>query len=142
MSTRALALLLTTSFVLTACSNEISSPSDAFLIPESQLAGVTNAANADDLEAVKRLISHYEATTGNEEVAEKWREKARSLGDAHELFNHAGSLLIRAKRESDPEKRRGILVEALNSAKRSHTNRADASTQRLVDEINRSLHSK
>lgn len=48
---------------------------------------VMKAADAGDLAAIKRLIAHYEATLGNDVLAEQWRERACALGDAQELFS-------------------------------------------------------
>ena len=42
------------------------SPSDAFMIPEDELATVEVAANQGDVAAVKRLIAHYEALSGSD----------------------------------------------------------------------------
>jgi len=139
MSMKMLSLLLAMSFVMTGCSDGLKSPSDAFLIPQEQMAAVEKEADAGDLDAIKRLIAHYDAVSGNDAIAEKWRVKARSLGDAQELYYYAGSLFIKARRESDPVKKREMLTEAFDFAKRSYASRADTSTQRLIEEISRSI---
>ncbi|HEY0334077.1 MAG TPA: hypothetical protein VGC74_10255 [Stenotrophomonas sp.] len=139
MNIKMLALLLAMSFALTSCDEGLKSPSDAFLIPQEQMATVVKEADAGDLNAVKRLIAHYDATSGNDAIAGEWRAKARALGDAQELYYYAGSLYIRARRENDPVKRRVILEDALKAAERSSSSHADASTQKLIDDITRSL---
>jgi TPR repeat protein len=141
MSMKMLVLLLAMSFALAGCGEGLKSPSDAFLIPQEQMTTVVKEANAGDLDAVKRLIAHYEATSGNDALAEEWRAKARSLGDAQELYYYAAKLFTGAKVEADPIKKRDMLVEALKAAERSSSSHADASTQQLVEEITRSLKS-
>lgn len=134
--------LLVMSFAVAACSGGLKSPSDAFLIPQEQIAVVTKDASAGNLSAIKRLISHYEATSGDDAIAEEWRAKARSLGDAQELYYYAARLFTGARSESDPVKKQKMLVEALESAQRSYANGADASTQRLIDEISQVINSR
>nr|WP_310524663.1 hypothetical protein [Polymorphobacter sp.] len=123
--------------LLSAC--EPKSPSDVFLIPRERLVLEERDGNSGDLAAIKRLIAHYDATSGNERAAEKWRAKARSFGDAQELHSYAAGLSVRALAEPDPLKKRRILTEALESAKRSYKNDPDVSTQDLIYEIERSL---
>lgn len=139
MSTKMRSSLVVALFAVTACGSGFRSPSDAFLIPNEQIATVTKEASAGDLGAVKRLIAHYEATSGNDALTEEWRAKARALGDAHELYYYAARLFTGARNESDPAKKKEMLVEALDSARRSYANGADTSTQRLIDEISRSI---
>lgn len=131
--------LLVMSFAIAACDGGLKSPSDDFLIPQEQIAVVVKEANAGDLSAIKRLIAHYEATSGNDAVAEEWKAKARSLGDAQELYYYAAKLFTGARDEPNPIKKQTMLAEALNSAKRSYASRPDTSTQRLIDEINQSI---
>lgn len=132
-------LLLIVSLAVTACGSGLESPSDAFLIPPDQMAVLTMQADSGDVVAVKRLIAHYDATSGNDGLAEEWRAKARALGDAQELYYYAAGLFIKAQRENDPGKKRGMLEEALKAAERSSSSHADAYTQKLIDEITRSL---
>lgn len=127
--------------MLSGCDDGIKSPSDAFLIPQTQMAAVVKEAQAGDLSSVKRLIAHYEATSGNDAIAEEWRAKARSLGDAQELYYYAAKLFTGARAEADPVKKREMLTEALKSAERSSSSHADASTQQLIEDITRSLKS-
>jgi hypothetical protein len=136
-----LMLALALSFVMSGCDDGIKSPSDAFLIPQGQMATVMKEADAGDLAAVKKLIAHYEATSGNDAIAEEWRAKARSLGDAQELYYYAARLFTGARVEADPVKKRTMLTEALKAAERSSSSRADASTQQLIEDITRSLKS-
>ena len=136
---KVLMFLLATSFAMTACDTGLKSPSDAFLIPQDQMVAITKRANAGDMDAITRLIAHYDATTGNDAIAEEWRAKARAFGDAQELYYFAGSLFLKARRENDPIKKRELLEEALKAAKRSSSSHADVSTQKLIEEITRSL---
>jgi len=108
------------------------SPSDAFMIPEDELATVEVAANQGDVAAVKRLIAHYEAVSGSDEVAERWKAVARELGDWEQLNYYAGSRLAAARRENDPAKRRALLIDALAAARRSNASSANPSAQKLI----------
>jgi hypothetical protein len=141
MSMKMLSFLLAMSFAMTSCGDGLKSPSDAFLIPKAQMAAVVKDANHGDLRAIKRLIAHYEASSGND-AAEEWRAKARALGDAQELYYYAARTFTGARSEPDLVKKREMLVEALESAKRSYASSADASTQQLIDEITRVIDSK
>ncbi len=136
-----LTLVLALSLAVSGCDDGIKSPSDAFLIPQEQMATVVKEAKAGDLGSVKRLIAHYEATSGNDALVEEWRAKARSLGDAQELYYYAAKLFTKARTETDPVKKREMLVDALKAAERSSSSHADASTQKLVEEIAHSLKS-
>ena len=84
------------------------------------MATVVKEANADDLGSVKRLITHYEATSGNDAIIEEWRVKARSLGDAQELYYYAAKLFTKARTEADPVKKREMLVAALKLPNAHH----------------------
>lgn len=129
--------MLAVLFLLIGCDEKPKSPSDAFLIPQEQISTVTKAADNGDLVAIKRLIAHYEATSGNDVIAEKWKAKARSLGDPQELYYYSASLFTAARRENDASKKHEMLVEALEAANRSYASHADKSTQQLIDEIKR-----
>ena len=142
MSMKMLWFLLAMSFAMTGCGDGLKSPSDAFLIPKEQMAAVVKDANHGDLSAIKRLIAHYEASSGNDVVAEEWRAKARALGDAQELYYYSARTFTVARSEPDFVKKREMLAEALESARRSYASSADASTQRLIDEITRAIDSK
>lgn len=142
MSMKMLSFLLAMSFAMTSCGGGLKSPSDAFLIPKEQMAAVVKDASHGDLGAIKRLIAHYEASSGNDAVAEEWRAKARALGDAQELYYYAARTFTGARSEPDLVKKREMLVKALESAKRSYASSADASTQQLIDEITRAIDSK
>ncbi len=128
------ALILTT-----GCSDRVESPSDPFLIPKERVASVIEDANRGDLSAVKQLIAHFEASSGNDAIAAKWSAKARELGDAQELYYYAAQMFTATRHESNSLKKHEMLVDALNSAKRSYAIRADTSTQELVDEIAQAL---
>lgn len=136
---KARSILLIMLLAVTACDSGLKSPSDAFLIPQDQIPEITKQANAGDVAAVKRLIAHYEATSENDAISEKWKEKARALGDAQELYYYAARLFTGARTEIDPVKKREMLMEAIKAAERSSSSRADTSTQKLIDDINLSL---
>lgn len=136
-----LMMTLVLSFAMSGCDDGIKSPSDALLIPQGKMAKIVKEANAGDLAAVKKLIAHYEATSGNDAIADGWRAKARSLGDAQELYYYAARLFTGARVEPDPVKKREMLAEALKAAERSSSSHADASTQQLIEDITRSLKS-
>jgi TPR repeat protein len=97
------------------------------------------AADAGDLVAIKRLIAHYEATLGNDVLAERWRERACDLGDAQELYYLAARRFAAAEVEDDAEIRHTLLVDAHDAAKRSHGSQPDHSTQLLVEQIARAV---
>lgn len=137
-----LSFVLAASFAMTSCVDGVNSPSDAFLIPKEQMAAVVKDASHGDIKAIKRLIAHYEASSGNEAVAEEWRAKARASGDAQELYYYAARTFTAGRSQSDPVKRRELLAEALKSAKNSYASSADVSTQQLIDEITRAIDSK
>lgn len=103
------------------------------------MAAVVKDANHGDVRAIKRLIAHYEASSENDVVVEKWRAKAREIGDAQELYYYAASTFTGARREPDLVKKREMLAKALESAKRSYVSSDDGSTQQLVDEITRAI---
>jgi hypothetical protein len=100
---------------------------------------VMAAADAGDLVAIKRLIAHYEATLGNDVLAERWRERACDLGDAQELYYLAARRFAAAEVEDDAEIRHTLLVDAHDAAKRSHASQPDHSTQLLVEQIARAV---
>lgn len=93
------------SLALMGCDNRDRSPSDVFLIPKQQLAAVINSANNGDIKSVKRLIYYYESSSEDEAMAEKWRAKARSLGDAQELYYYAAKIYTGARSEPDSTKK-------------------------------------
>lgn len=137
MNIKALLLVLVLSCGLLSC--RASSPSEAFVISDDKLPAVTAKAEAGDLEAIKRLIAHYEASPESESVAEMWRERARSAGDPEELYYYAARLLTSSKQEADPAEKQSMLRSALDAALRSGRGRDDAATRRLIEEIQRSL---
>ena len=141
MSIRMLPFLLSMSLAMMGCDHGLKSPSQASLIPKEQMATVVKDANHGDIRAIKRLIAHYGASSENGAVAEEWRAKAREIGDAQELYYYAASTFTGARGESDLEKKREMLIEALKSAKRSYASSADVSTQQLIDEISQSIDS-
>lgn len=119
--------------------SEQRSPSDAFVIPEEERATVEVAANQGDVAAVKRLIDHYEALSGSEEDAAKWKAVARELGDSQHLNYYAASTLTAARRENAPAKRHAMLVDALGAARRSNASKANPSAQKLILEATRAI---
>lgn len=132
-------LLLVMSFSVAACDGGLKSPSDVFLIPQDQIEAITKKANSGDVDAVKRLIAHYEASSENDAIAEEWRAKARALGDAQELYYFAGRQFTGARIETEQAKKREMLMSALKAAEQSLSSREDASTKQLIEEITRSL---
>lgn len=119
-------------------------PSEAFRIPKDELNQVIDEANKGDLDAIKRLIAHYDAgAPGDEIIAKKWSEKAISLGDADELYFSSARLLTKAYREIDAKKKSELLITALEYAKRSHLNNKDKnkdkSITKLIDDINKEI---
>lgn len=119
--------------------SEQRSPSDAFVIPDEERATVEVAANQGDVAAVKRLIDHYEALSGSDEDAAKWKAVARELGDSQQLNYYAASTLTAARRENDPAKRRAMVVDALAAARRSNASKANPSAQKLILEATRAM---
>lgn len=115
------------------------SPSDAFVIPESEHAAVEAAAEQGDVAAMKKLIAHYDALSGTDELAERWKAAAREAGDSEQLNYYASGLLVAAGRESDPAKRRAMLADALASAKRSNEGKANRSAQKIILELTRAV---
>ena len=142
MNMKTFTLALMVSFIMLGCDSGTISPNDAFLIRQDQLSAVMQDANNGDLVAVKKLIAHYEATSGNEAVADVWRAKARSLGDAQELYYYAAKLFTAAKVETDPAKKHEMLEEALKAAELSSSSHADPYTQQLIEDITRSIKEK
>lgn len=104
-----------------------------------QHADVEKAALAGELGAVKRMISHYEATPGSEALTERWRERACELGDAQELYFQAARRFVAAEVEADDEVRYSLLMEAHHAASRAQAARPDGSTEQLVQQIARTL---
>lgn len=128
-------LLLVATAVMAACrAND-----EGDHISGREKAAVMEAADAGDVAAIKRLIAHYEATLGNDVLAERWRERACALGDAQELYYLAARRFAAAEVEGDPALRHALLAEAHDAAKRSHTSQPDHSTQLLVEQIGRAV---
>ncbi|MEQ7895842.1 hypothetical protein [Xanthomonas arboricola] len=123
--------------LLAACGTK--SPSDAFIVSDSKLERLTRQADSGDLAAVKCLIAHYDATSGNEEASEKWRAKARLLGDADELYYYSARLSAEARRSNDSKERRAMLLESLKAARHSYAIRPNESAKKLIDEASQSL---
>ncbi len=119
--------------------SEQRSPSDAFVIPDAERATVEVAANHGDVAAVKRLIDHYEALSGSDEDAAKWKAVARERGDSQQLNYYAASTLTAARRENDPAKRRAMVLDALAAARRSNAGNANPSAQKLILEGTRAM---
>lgn len=119
--------------------SEQRSPSDAFVIPDKERATVEVAANHGDVAAVKRLIDHYEALSGSDEDAAKWKAVARERGDWQQLNYYAASTLTAARREDDPAKRRAMVLDALAAARRSNASNANPSAQKLILEGTRAM---
>ncbi len=119
--------------------SEQRSPSDAFVIPDEERASVEVAANHGDVAAVKRLIDHYEALSGSDEDAAKWKAVARERGDPQQLNYYAASTLTAARRENDPAKRRAMVLDALAAARRSNASNANPSAQKLIVEATRAM---
>ncbi|PTT59364.1 hypothetical protein [Stenotrophomonas sp. HMWF003] len=119
--------------------SEQRSPSDAFVIPDKERATVEVAANNGDVAAVKRLIDHYEALSGSDEDAAKWKAVARERGDSQQLNYYAASTLTAARRENDPAKRRAMVLDALAAARRSNAGNANPSAQKLILEGTRAM---
>lgn len=61
------------------------SPSDVHMIPKAERALVEVVAKQGDLESARRLIAHYEALSGSDDLAGKWKATARAIGDSNEL---------------------------------------------------------
>ncbi len=70
------------------------------MIPDKERATVKVAANHGDVAAVKRLIDHYEALSGSDEDAAKWKAVARERGDSQQLNYYAASTLTAARRSN------------------------------------------
>ena len=111
---------------------------DGYLSPH-QVAAVTAAAKADDLAAIKRLIAHYEATPGNDVPAARWRERARDLGDAQELYYQAATRFAAARVEADLAVRFRLLAEAHDAARRAYASKPEHSAQLLIEQIDREM---
>lgn len=124
--------------LLAACS----AADDVGPLPDTRRAGVEQAALAGELAAVKRMISHCEATPGDDAQAERWRERARELGDAQELYFHAARRFVAAEVEADDETRQRLLMEAHHAALRSQAAQPERSTEQLVQQIARTLHAQ
>jgi hypothetical protein len=133
-----LPMLLLIAIGLAACGG-VASPSDAFLIPMDEVKSVVRRADDGDLAAIKRLIAHYDASSGSDAAAEKWRDEARRLGDPDELYYYAARLETAARAEVEPARRQKLLHEALQSAMRAKASRSDPSSDRLVEELNKAL---
>lgn len=118
-------------FLLAACRGS-STSSGSYLSPE-QTAQVLAEAQRGDLPAIKRLISHYEASGDVDGLAGPWRVRARKLGDPSELYHHAAWCFTASQEEQDPKVRAQLLEDALASAKRASA--VDPSAQLLADQI-------
>lgn len=112
---------------------------DAGPLSGRQQDAVEKAALAGELGAVKRMISHYEATPGGEELTERWRERARELGDPQELYFQAARRFVAAEVEADDDARHRLLMEAHHAALRAQAAQPDGSTEQLVHQIARTL---
>jgi hypothetical protein len=118
---------------------ELMTPSDAFVIPERERVVVEAAAKNGDVASVKRLIAHYDALSGYDELASKWRAVARELGDSDQLYYYAASTFVDAGHEADAVKRHAMLVDALDAARRSDASSTNASAQKLIREVKLAL---
>ncbi|WP_312319343.1 hypothetical protein [Stenotrophomonas sp.] len=125
---------------LAACGDEQVSPSDAFVLPEQELATLEASAGKGDVDAVTRLIAHYEALSGSDDLAEKWKARARDLGDSKQLYYYAASTYTAAVREEDSVKRHEMLVEALAAARRSNESASSPSAKKLILDVKREMH--
>jgi hypothetical protein len=113
-------------------------------IPKDELNQVIEEANKDDLNAIKRLIAHYDdSVPGYKIMYEKWTDKARSLGDVQELHNYSRQLLTGAYGEIDKKKKSEMLSSALMYEKRAYSNNQDENKKNnlkdTIDEINREI---
>ncbi len=121
--------------MLVACSG---SDETGQLTSRQQIAA-EQAARAGDLKAIKRLIAHYDALPGERAAAERWRERARTLGDAQELYFQAARRLVAAEVEVNDEARYRLLLEAHHAAQRAQASHPERSTELLEQQIARTL---
>mgnify|MGYP000119339474 CR=1 FL=1 len=124
---------------LAACGNEPVSPSDAFVLPERERGVLETSASKGDIDAIRQLIAHYEALSGSDDLAEKWKAKARDLGDSKQLYYYAASKYAAALREEDPARRREMLVEALAAATRADEAGSSSSSKKLILDLKREM---
>jgi hypothetical protein len=111
-------------------------PSSVFLIPQKDLAGVMQSANANDLKAIQRLIDHFDRSSGHAAETKFWRERARALGDPTELRLHASELFAQAKYSSiDAREKERVLMAAMDSAKLSQKSEDTQLTRKLIGMI-------
>jgi hypothetical protein len=120
---------------LAACSGN----EESVLLPPSQRSKVERAARAGDLVAIKRLIAHHEAMPFEQAASERWRERARDLGDAQELYFQAARKYVAAEVEMDDETRYRLLLEAHHAAQRAQASRPERSTELLEQQIARAI---
>lgn len=120
---------------LVACSGS----DESALLPPPQRSKVEQAARKGDLVAIKRLIAHHEAMQFEQAAAERWRERARDLGDPQELYFQAARQYVAAEVEADDETRYRLLLEALHAAQRAHASRPERATELLEQQIARTL---
>lgn len=104
-----------------------------------QQSAVEQAARAGDLKAIKRLIAHYEALPNEQAAVERWRERARVLGDAQELYLHATRRFVAAEVEVDDAARYQLLLEAHLAAQRAQASRPERATELLEQQIARTI---
>jgi len=121
--------------VLVACS---AAEESGTLAPQ-QRSRVEQAARAGDLKAIKRLIAHHEAMPYEQAAAERWRERARDLGDAQELYFQAARQYVAAEVEVDDETRYRLLLEAHHAAQRAQASRPERATELLEQQIARTI---
>ncbi len=120
---------------LVACSAN----DESVLLPPPQRSKVERAARAGDLVAIKRLIAHHEAMQFEQAAAERWRERARDLGDPQELYFQAARQYVAAEVEVDDETRYRLLLEARHAAQRAQASRPERATELLEQQIARTI---
>ena len=120
---------------LVACSaNE-----ESALLPPPQRSKVEQAAGTGDLVAIKRLIAHHEAMQFEQAAAERWRERARDLGDPQELYFQAARQYVAAEVEVDDETRYRLLLEARHAAQRAQASRPERARELVEQQIARTI---
>lgn len=121
--------------LLVACSGG----NETGALESRQQSAVEQAARAGDLKAIKRLIAHYDALPNEQAAAERWRERARVLGDAQELYFQAARRFVAAEVEVNDEARYRLLLEAHHAAQRAQASHPERSTELLEQQIARTL---
>ena len=82
---------------------ESATPGAQHLIPPRELAAVTDRAAKGEMQAIRKLISHYELAAPDLKQATRWQRAAADQGDVGAMLNLATYLGMQGSKESCAE---------------------------------------